>query len=183
MAWEDAFKIITAMIASIGAGGAIVFALSTWLGKLWAQRILENEKHQLASELEITKRELDIIKETTLRFQNDKLHTYRAVIDVIARVLAALDAHESGRLPPNEADARFDEFNEQRIRIYGYLAMIAPQAVMDAQDKLIDNLLLVAHGNAKYEWEKVRENALAMLNAVRIDVGIDKSPISYNGEL
>ena len=52
MAWEDAFKIITAMIASIGAGGAIVFALSTWLGKLWAQRILENEKHQLASELE-----------------------------------------------------------------------------------------------------------------------------------
>mgnify|MGYP007039732233 CR=1 FL=1 len=27
------------------------------------------------------------------------------------------------------------------------------------------------------------ENALAMLNAVRIDVGIDKSPISYNGEL
>ena len=97
--------------------------------------------------------------------------------------LAALDAHESGRLPPNEADAHFDEFNEQRIRIYGYLAMIAPQAVMDAQDKLIDNLLLVAHGNAKYEWEKVRENALAMLNAVRIDVGIDKSPISYNGEL
>ena len=57
MAWEDAFKIITAMIASIGAGGAIVFALSTWLGKLWAQRILENEKHQLASELEKTKRE------------------------------------------------------------------------------------------------------------------------------
>ena len=183
MAWEDAFKIITAMIASIGAGGALVFALSTWLGKLWAQRILENEKHQLASELEKTKRELDIVKETTLRFQNDKLHTYRAVIDVIARILAALDAHESGRLPPNEAGARFDEFNEQRIRIYGYLAMIAPQGVMDAQDKLIDNLLLVAHGNAEYQWEEVRANALALLNAVRIDVGIDKSPISYNGKL
>jgi len=183
MAWDDAFKIITAMIASIGAGGAIIFALSTWLGKLWAQRILENEKHQLASELEKTKLELDIVKETTLRFQNDKLHTYRAVIDVIARILSALDAHESGRLQANEANARFDEFNEQRIRIYGYLAMIAPQAVMDAQDELIDNLLLVAHGNAEYKWEKVRANALALLNAIRIDIGIDKSPIFYNGAL
>ena len=183
MAWEDAFKIIAAMIASIGTGGAIVFALSNWLGKLWAQKILENEKHQLASALEKTKLDLEIIKETTLRFQNDKLHTYRAVIDVIARILSALDAHESGRLKPNEAGARFDEFNEQRIRIYGYLAMIAPQAVMDAQDALIDNLLLVANGNAKYEWEKVRANALGLLNAIRVDIGIDKSPISYNGAL
>ncbi|MEJ8680107.1 hypothetical protein P0C22_16350 [Plesiomonas shigelloides] len=183
MAWEDVFKIIAAMIASIGAGGAVVFALSSWLGKLWAQRILENEKHQLASALEKTKRDLDIVKETTLRFQSDKLHTYRAVIDVIARILSALDAHESGRLQPNEAGARFDEFNEQRIRIYGYLAMIAPQEVMDAQDELIDNLLLVANGGAKYDWKKVRENALALLNAVRIDVGIDKSPIFYNGDL
>ena len=183
MAWEDAFKIIAAMIASIGAGGAIVLALSTWLGKLWAQRILESERHQLASQLEKTKRELDIVKETTLRFQNDKLHTYRAVIDVIARILATLDAHESGRLQANEAGARYDEFNEQRIKIYGYLAMIAPQAVMDAQDKLIDSLLLVTNGNEKYEWNKVRANALALLNAVRIDIGIDKSPISYNGAL
>ncbi len=183
MAWEDAFKIIVAMIASIGVGGALVFALSSWLGKLWAQRILENEKHQLASELEKTKRDLDVVKETTLRFQNDKLYTYRAVIDVIARLLAALDSHESGRLAPQEANARFDEFNEQRLKIYGYLAMIAPQAVMNAQDNLIDYLLLISHNNAEYDWEKVREKSLALLNAVRVDIGIDKSPVTYNGEL
>ncbi|MGK4473067.1 hypothetical protein [Aeromonas molluscorum] len=181
MTWDDTFKIVAAMITSIGAGGAFIFALSTWLGKLWAQRILESEKHQLASALEKTKSELDVIKETTLRFQNDKLHTYRSVIDVTARILSSLDAYESGRLQANEAGARFDEFNEQRLRIYGYLAMIAPQSVMDAQDALIDNLLTVANGGAEYKWEIVRENALALLNAIRIDVGIDKSPISYNG--
>lgn len=183
MAWEDAFKIITAMIASIGAGGAIILALSNWLGKIWADRIIENKKHQLSSELEIIKRDLDITKETTLRFQNDKLHIYRSVIDVIASILAVLDAHLAGRLPSDEAGARLHEFNEQRIRIYGYLAMIAPQDVMDAQDKLIDNLLLVANGGAVYEWGQVRDNALALLNAIRVDVGIDKSPITYNGEL
>ncbi|QPR87840.1 hypothetical protein [Aeromonas hydrophila] len=183
MNWDDVLKIITATITSIGAGGAIIFALSNWLGRLWAQRILESEKNQLASALEKTKSEIEIIKETTLRFQNDKLYTYRAVIDVIARILSALDAHESGRLEANEAGARFDEFNEQRIRIYGYLAIVAPQPVMDAQDVLIDNLLLVANGQTEYKWEIVRENALALLNAIRIDVGIDKSPIYYNGAL
>lgn len=139
MTWDDVFKIIFSILASIGAGGAIVLALSSWLGKLWAQRILENERHKLSSELEKTKRDLDVIKETTLRFQNDKLHIYRIIVDVIAKLLAALDAHESGRLQPQEANAHFDEFNEQRIKIYGYLAMIAPQAVMDAQDNLIDS--------------------------------------------
>ncbi|EMX0314406.1 hypothetical protein AAFZ98_004561 [Vibrio parahaemolyticus] len=61
--------------------------------------------------------------------------------------------------------------------------MLAPQSVMDAQDKLIDLLLLVAHGNANYEWEVVRELALKLINEVRKDIGIDKSAIAYNGEL
>ena len=183
MIWDDAFKIVVAMITSVGAGGAIVFALSTWLGKIWAQRILASENHQLTSALEKTKSELEVIKETTLRFQNDKLHIYRNVIDVVARILSSLDAFELGRLQPNEAGARFDEFNEQRIKIYGYLAMIAPQPVMDAHDVLFDDLLSIAGGHAEYKWEVVREHALSLLNAIRIDIGIDKSHISYNGAL
>jgi hypothetical protein len=119
--------------------------------------------------------------QTTLRFQNDKMVIYRAVIDSVARLLASLDSHESGRLVANEAGARFDEFNEQRMRVYGYLAMLAPQSVMDAQDELMDHLLEISHGEAAYEWTNVREKALGLLNAVRDDIGIDKSSISYNG--
>lgn len=82
-----------------------------------------------------------------------------------------------------EAGARFDEFNEQRLKVYGYLAMLAPQSVMDAQDSLIDHLLKISHGTVVYEWSAVREKALALLNAVREDIGIGKEPITYNGEL
>lgn len=183
MNWNDVFKIITATITSIGAGSMLVFALSTWLGRLWAERILETEKHQLTTALEKLKIELDITKETQLRFQSEKLYTYREAFNLIARMLASLDAHMLGHLQVNEANDRFSEFNEQRIKIYGYLAIMAPQPVMDALDALIDNLLLVSYGKAEYKWETVRNNALTLLNAIRIDIGIDKTPIYYNGVL
>jgi hypothetical protein len=59
--------------------------------------------------------------------------------------------------------------------------MLAPQAVINAQDELIDYLLQVVHGEAEYEWTEVRGKALVLINAIREDVGIDKSPIGYNG--
>lgn len=183
MEWETVLKFVTASIASIGVGGAIIFVLSSWLGKVWATRILATETHNLESALEKTKRELDVIKETTLRFQNDKILTYRAIVDVVARILSSFDSHQMGRLPPQEAGSRFDEFNEQRMRVYGYLAMLAPQSVMDAQDQLMDHLLKIAHGSVGYEWQKVRELAISLLNEIRTDIGIDKNPIEYRGEL
>lgn len=183
MDWETVFKVVTASLASVGAGGTIVFALSSWLGKVWANRMIAAQTHELATSLEKTKRELDLIKETTLRFQNDKILTYRAIIDVVSRMLSSFDANEMGRLAPHEANKRFDEFNEQRIRVYGYLAMLAPQSVMDAQDKLMDRLLEISHGSAEYVWEDIRGLALNMLNEVRKDIGIDSSPILYNGIL
>lgn len=183
MSWDDVFRLVTAAVASIGTAGILFFGLSSWLGKIWASRILENEKHRLDTALEATKRDLDVIKETTLRFQNDKILIYRTVIETVARLLAALDSHESGRLVTAEAGARYDEFNEQRIRIYGYLAMLAPQTVMDAQDDLIDHLLKITNGKAEYEWVKIREKALVMLNAVRADIGINDTPIAYHGDL
>jgi len=183
MEWETVFKFVTASVASIGVGGAVVFALSSWLGKVWASRILATEEHNLKSLLEKTKRELDVFKETTLRFQNDKILTYRAIVDVVARILSSFDAHQMGRLQPHEAGSRFDEFNEQRMRVYGYLAMLAPQPVMDAQDQLMDHLIKISHGSEKYEWPKVRGLAINLLNEIRKDIGIDKSPVEYRGEL
>lgn len=183
MDWEDALKLVGAGIVSIGGGGIVVAALSSWLGKIWASRILANETHQLTMELEAAKRDLDVIKENTLRFQNDKLIAYREVIDMVARILAAFDSRSNGNLEGAAAVARYDEFNEQRIRVYGYLAMVAPQSVMDAQDSLVDYLLMIAHGNAVYEWRTVREKALVMINTVREDIGIGVDPITYNGEL
>lgn len=168
--------------------------LASWLGKIWAERILRRESHDLQEKLNevqhrldislrASERELDLIKEMHASVRHDKVAIYRGVVDLISALLAKLDAHEMNRLPPDEAVKHFDSFNEQRIRLYGYMAMFAPQSVMDAQDDLIDYLLRVSHGAETYQWETVRLKALALINEVRRDVGIDKSSITYNGNL
>jgi len=69
------------------------------------------------------------------------------------------------------------------MRAYGYLAMLAPQEVMNAYDDLFDHLLFVINGQEPYEWTKVRELSLAMLNEVRKEIGLGAAPIAYFGKL
>ncbi len=44
MELQKLFSIISAILASLGGGALIVFALSKWLGGIWAERIINNEK-------------------------------------------------------------------------------------------------------------------------------------------
>jgi hypothetical protein len=66
MNWTFAFQLGTAIITSLGGGGAIVFGLSNHLGKRWADRALEQEKHKYADILQSAKSELD---KATNRYQ------------------------------------------------------------------------------------------------------------------
>ena len=59
MSFGDALELGTAIVASLGGGGALVFSLSGYLGKIWADRALEREKHEYAELLLTAKSELD----------------------------------------------------------------------------------------------------------------------------
>src|SRR5687767_11304837 len=39
MSWEDVLKVALTVIASLGGGGAIVFGLSGFLGRVWVDRL------------------------------------------------------------------------------------------------------------------------------------------------
>ncbi len=58
MSMDEIFKISGAILASVGGAAAIIFALSSWLGKVWANRILEKDKLAYSSELERIKNQL-----------------------------------------------------------------------------------------------------------------------------
>jgi len=75
MTIEDIFKVAAAVIISTGGAGAILFGLSSWLGKVWANRILENEKAKHRVELEEFKAQLS---QANIRYT--KLHEKRAEI-------------------------------------------------------------------------------------------------------
>ncbi|WP_350316762.1 hypothetical protein OHK33_05445 [Pectobacterium aroidearum] len=194
MTWEEAFRLIGTSLFSVFSAGAIIVGLSSWLGKIWAQRILQKENHELKIQLNAAQhelnvslktieKELDLMKDKYVSIRNDKVLIYRGIIDLIASLLAKLDAYSMNRLSQDEAMKHFDVFNEQRIRLYGYMAMFAPQSVMDTQDELIDYLIQVAYGNKPYVWEGIRPLALSLINEIRKDIGIDQTPIGYNGKL
>lgn len=195
----DVLNIVAAAVLSVGGAGAVVMALSSWLGKIWAERLMEREKAEHAKELENLRselrknsevelaglrNELDIFKEKHLRGHQDKLEIYRLVVDVVAELLGDLDFIQVfGDVHEEVKRQRWDKFNRGRMRAYGYLAMLAPQTVMDASDNLFDYLIQVSHGQARYDWPEVRARALALLNETRRDIGIDENAIQYNGVL
>jgi len=56
MDWNDVLKIVTAFFASVGGASAIILALSSWLGKVWANRILESDRARFQAQLDKMKR-------------------------------------------------------------------------------------------------------------------------------
>lgn len=198
MSTTAAFEVASAVIISLGGGAVLVLLMSGWLGRIWADRLMRNEKAQhdkalaelaadlrlkVDSELAASRHDLEIFKEKHLRGHHDKVAIYRLAVDVVVEILGDLDDFEIHSAAKPNGRERLDKLNRDRMRTYGYTAMLAPQAVMDALDDLFDHLLLVIGGREKYEWPRVRELAIKLLNEIRKDVGFDISPITYNGKL
>jgi hypothetical protein len=195
---RDALEVGSVVIASLGGGALLIFAMSNWLGRVWADRLMQAEraKHdaefeqlraqlhtKTSNEIELVKRRLDIATTSHLREVQEKIAIYRSVVDLVAEILGDFDrAYVDGKVAP-DAQERYDRFNRGRMRAYGYMAMLAPQAVMDSFDAVVDHLMMISNGREPYEWTKVRALAVAMINAVRRDIGLDKSPIEYRGKL
>lgn len=196
MSLVDILYVGLAIVASLGGGSLLVLALSSWLGKVWAQRLMERDRATHQRDLEqlradLTKRNeeevsrlkagLDIFKEKHLRGHADKLATYRTVIDLTADLLSDIDNAIATGILTNDPRARIHQFNRDRLKAYGYLAMLAPQSVMDANDSMVGYLFEVLEGSTPYEWPQVRTRALRLVNEIRKDIGVDASEIEYRG--
>jgi hypothetical protein len=57
--WTIAFQTAAAILTSLGGAGVIILGLSSYLGKLWADRALEKEKHRYAEILQTAKSDMD----------------------------------------------------------------------------------------------------------------------------
>lgn len=167
-------------MVSIGGGGIVVFALSSWLGKVWAGRILSKEANALSLKLAEAQSALDLVKQAHLRFQDDKVQAYREIIEVIGKLLATMDAEGGWIMQWDTSTGAIYEFNVQRRKLYGYLVMVAPQSVIDAQDELVDLLLRTSSGEIRNQETEIREKLLSLLNAIREDIGLAPGRINFN---
>ncbi|WP_444956786.1 hypothetical protein [Microbulbifer sp. ZKSA002] len=58
MELSEVLGISAAILGTLGGGAAIIFGMSNWLGKVWANRLMEKEKAQYSKELESIKSSL-----------------------------------------------------------------------------------------------------------------------------
>ncbi|MDO6707593.1 hypothetical protein [Photobacterium sp. 1_MG-2023] len=55
---SEVLGISAAILGTLGGGAGIIFGMSNWLGKVWANRLMEKEKAQYSKELESIKSSL-----------------------------------------------------------------------------------------------------------------------------
>lgn len=185
-------------LGQLGGAAVIVAALSWWIGKLWADRILQREssdhqrrlkaleadlRHEVDAQLARLQTELATLREKTLKAHADKLACYSFAIDGASKLLADMSAL-AGKLPGARSfEQAFADFDAVRIRAYGHMAMVAPQPVMDAYDSMVEYFIHVRSGDEPADWVKARNLALTWINAARVDIGVDPTSISYRGAL
>ncbi len=82
---SSAFEVAFAVLASLGGGGLLVFGLSSWLGKVWANRILESDRRLYTEELERLRGELEkTVHAYRVQFETE----FNALCDIWAKVSA-----------------------------------------------------------------------------------------------
>lgn len=111
MTLGNVFELAGAIILSLGGGAALVFACASWLGKVWANRILETDRRKYGEELERLRRELD---KATLVHRVHFEAEFRALSDVWAALSALRAAMASLRPLVDVVDP--DETPDERFR-------------------------------------------------------------------
>jgi Fe2+ transport system protein B len=76
MNWNEIFQIVSGVIISVGGAGAIIWKLSSYLGEIWAKKHLESIKKEYQKEIEAYKSQLDMLKETSLRYSGQQFELY-----------------------------------------------------------------------------------------------------------
>jgi hypothetical protein len=89
---EAVWKVAVAIIFSLGGGAALVITLSSWLGKIWANRIAATERARFAKDLEGYKSELQHLLED----RRDALSRKR---DVYAKLVTSMRVLSAGLEP------------------------------------------------------------------------------------
>jgi len=95
MIWSTA----AAVIGSLGGGAVLVFAFSSWLGKVWATRIADAERARFSKDLEGYKHELQQLADE----QRDALTRKR---DIYARLATTMRVFLESAKPASEAEKR-----------------------------------------------------------------------------
>ncbi|MCX6858756.1 MAG: hypothetical protein NTX70_00810 [Verrucomicrobia bacterium] len=147
MTLTDAYEIAGAVLVSLGGAAAILFAFSSWLGKVWAERILSKEKAKYAEDLEAFKKQLVLETEShKVRLKKSELIFAREFDAASALVALVRDISPRYRYPTMDwhdaCDDIAQEFGKIESQIGAYLrshGAVLSQSVRDLLSSCMAN--------------------------------------------
>ncbi len=175
MTFADALTIVGTTIVSVGGAGAIIFGLSAWLGRVWADRLMTRETAKHAQELEALRSQLQANLHKASQAYTQKLELYWLVAQPIVDLVVELD--NAGECRPEV----LQEFERRRLNTTAMLGMFASGAVFNAYNDLIDYMFDALEGKHPLSFAEFRLRALRLLTEIRKDVGIHTDDLLYRG--
>jgi hypothetical protein len=160
MTFDEILQIVILILASFGGGAVIVVSLSSWLGNLWASRILQGERSKFEVQLEALRHELGITKsayEHHLDLILDYYSTFYRHYRMCQRTAHA-DAHRE--LPDGEIKFTKDEF------IADLGSFLTDWAAQEGRIRLLlPAKLLAIHEEAVGKFNEFRDAVFAFTSA------------------
>jgi hypothetical protein len=152
MTASEVLSVAGTILASLGGGAAIVLGLSNWLGRIWADRLMEAEKGKYAKELEELKAGL------TKSIEGEKAHYLRELEFVRARV------EQTAEDRTRKLQALMRHYERQIEEFYGPLFNMVNQILYVAHDIQRDLLSGVTPDKAEIVREYYQTNYFAPIH-------------------
>lgn len=175
MTTTDVIEIAGAVIFSVGGGGALIFGLSNWLGKVWADRLMAREAARHNHELEELRANLQARVDQSSQTYRQKIELYKEVSNPLIDLIVKAE-HDEGL---TKSDLK--NFDQCRLQTSTLLAMFAPKQVFDEYNHMIDFLYDTIERGEIWSFEAVRTRALKFLSLVRRDIGLYNDDVTYDG--
>jgi len=176
MQLTDLAKIVVSVLVSLGGGGAIVLGLSSWLGKVWAERLMEKEKAHYQKELEDFKAQLNRDSDRTAQTLREKLSLYKEAIPPLVDLIARYQL-----IPADVTPTLLNEFEKKRLATSAMLGMFAALPVFEAYNALIDYIFDCLEAKRTFLFPEFRALSFKVLSEIRQDVGISGDELVYRG--
>jgi hypothetical protein len=154
MSAYELFELSSVILASLGGGAAIIFSFSSWLGKIWANRLMAKEKAEHAQELESLRNKLTQdtesykikLKKSEFLFQKE----YEAASELIALKWIFLPGYSRPSMDWNEVcDEIAWKFEKIEIALTDFISRYGAVLKEDVQEH-IGNAIHLA-GEHKFE--------------------------------
>lgn len=184
MTLKDIFSVAAAVLASIGGAGLLIAALSSWLAKMWAARILEGDRARYAAEVENLRGQIqrenmgekDKLDRTRFVYQRQfdaEFDALSALWNAVAEVRRTM-ASVRPMFDVRDLDEDPDERMKQRMKPFG---------------RAVDSAISALHDRAPFyprEIQAKAEEVLASARGEQMDVatkrwGAERGPSDHDG--